>query len=402
MTTAERAYTALAYDTVTGRVLFELDLSAEPEWSSRINDVGGWKITVPLEGGAKTARVREWCVPWRFSVAIVRGRGAPADVVCQAGPIIPYAPAADKPEHTVSGKGFWELLNRRVLHNLAWNPAAARITDASADVYTTDSLPNIARGIVYHATSMTYRPGSALPVDLPTPAAAGTNFRRYYGYEMAMVGQRLQELTQVDGGPDVLFQPYLTVVGGLRYIRHRMLIGDPYLVQPGVPLLFDYRSSLVRLDIAGDGSDQANTAFVKGTGNEAGQLYGYATATALTTAGWPMLDMVDSGHTSASDQSTLDGWATADVALYNSQPEQWQATVLADAEPRLGSYLPGHFADYSVKNHHWLKNGKYSYRILGVSNGPERDKVLHQLQAVRGPEWLRTHRSNAPGHRISW
>ncbi len=384
MAATERAYTALAYDTVTGRVLFDLELTKDPEWSARINDVGGWKITVPLHGAARAAKVREWCVPWRFSVAIVRGRGVPTDAVCQAGPILPYAPDDDAPVHTVSGKGFWENLNRRLCHSRGWNPAAARITDASADLTINDSLPNIARGIADHATSMTYRPGSALPLDLPTPTPAGTNTRTYHGYEMAFAGQRLQELTQVDGGPDVLFQPYLTVIGGFRFIRHRMLIGNPWLTQPGVPLLFDYRSNLVKLTIAGDGSDQANTAFVKGTGNEAGQLYGYSSDNSLVSAGWPMLDMVDSGHTSASDQTTLDSWASADVALYNSQPEQWQATVLADAEPRLGSYLPGHFADYSVKNHHWLKNGKYSYRILGVSNGPERDKVLHQLQAVRG------------------
>lgn len=384
MVVAERVYTALAYDTVTGRVLFELDLASEPDWSARINDVGGWKLTVPLEGGSKTAKVREWCVPWRFSVAIVRGRGVPTDTVCQAGPIVAYAPDDSRPVHTVSGKGFWENLNHRILHNRSWNPATARITATSADLTINDSLPNIARSIVDHATSMTFRPGSALPVDLPTPTAVGTNTRTFHGYEMAFVGTRLQELTQVDNGPDVLFQPYLTVVGGLRYIRHRMLIGNPYLTQPGVPLLFDYRSNLVKLTIAGDGSDQANTAFVKGTGNEAGQLYGYSNSTTYTSLGWPMLDMVDSGHTSTQEQPTLDGWAIADVALYNSQPEQWQATVLADAEPRWGSYLPGHFADYSVKNHHWLLPGKYSYRILGVSNAPDRDKVLHQLQAVRG------------------
>jgi hypothetical protein len=283
----------------------------------------------------------------------------------------------------VSGKGFWELLNRRVLHNRGWNPATKRITDTSADLTLNDSLPNIASSIVDHATSMTYRPGSALPVDLPTPAATGSNTRTYHGYEMAMAGQRLQELTQDANGPDVLFQPYLTVVGGLRYVRHRMLIGNPYLTQRGVPLLFDYRSTLKELTIAGDGSDQANAAFVKGTGNEAGQLYGYIADTSLITAGWPMLDMVDSNHTSASDQTTLDGWASGDVAVANSRPEQWQAAVLADSDPRWGSYLPGHFADYSVKNHHWLPNGKYSYRILGVSNAPERDKVLHHLQAVR-------------------
>lgn len=381
--TAERTHTALAYDTVSGRVLYDIDLADEPNWSARINDVGDWKIVVPL-GGRRTDQVREWCVPWRFSVAIIRGRGVPTDTVCQAGPIVPYAPDSDTPKNTVSGKGIWQMFNRRVLHNKGWNPATTRITDPSADISWTDSLPNLAIRIVAESTGYTYRPGSALPIDLPTYGPAGTNVRNYHGYEMAWSGQRLQEITQDDGGPDVLFQPYLTVVGGLRYIRHRLLVGTPWLVQPGVPMLFDYRSSLVKLTIAGDGSDQADTAFVKGSGNEAGQLYGYARTSQPTTSGWPMLDMVDSDHTSTSEQPTLDGWAAADVALYSSQPEQWQAIVRADDEPRWGSYGPGHFASYSVKNHRWLRNGTYAYRILGVSNASDPDNVQHQLQAVRG------------------
>lgn len=380
---AEREYTALAYDTRTGRVLYDLDLAAEPDWSARVNDPGGWKITVPLEGGAKTAKVREWCVPWRFSVAVVRGRGVVGDPVPQAGPIVAYAPDAEKPVHTVSGKGFWELLNRRVLHARTWNPATARITDVSADLLVNDSLPNVAVNIAYHATSMVYRAGSELPIDYAPLGPTGTNTRLYHGYEMTPAGQRLQELTQVDGGPDVVFAPYLTEVGGARYIRHRQVVGDPWLVQPGVPLLFDYQSSLERLTIAADGSSEADTAFVKGTGNEAGTLYGYATTSAPTAAGWPLLDMVDANHTSTSEQATLDGWARADVDLYSSQPEQWQATVLADKEPRFGTYLPGYFATYAVQDHHWLPDGAYTYRIVGMSNGPDRDKVLHQLQAVR-------------------
>ncbi|MGW4129501.1 hypothetical protein [Amycolatopsis japonica] len=378
---AEREYTAVVYSTTSGRVIYDLDLADDPEWSARINDVGGGRITVPLQGGAGTTRVREWCVPLRYSLGVLLG-----DHVCQAGPIVPYAPATDKRLLTVGFKGFWELLNRRVLHNKAWNPASAKITDPSADIAITDSLPNIARAIVDHGTTWQNRPGSFLPLDLPAVLpGTGTNVRNYPGYETASVGQRLQEITQVDSGPDVLFQPYLTTSGGFRYIRHRMLIGNPLLVQLGGALKFDYRSSLVALSIAGDGSNQANTAFVKGSGNEAGTLFGYATDTTLIDAGWPALDMVDASHTSASVQSTLDGWARADVALYGTQPEQWQAVVRADAAPPVGSYSPGHYADYSVKNHHWLPNGLYNYRILGVSrsSGTPRGCVDHQLQAVR-------------------
>ncbi|MFD5089315.1 hypothetical protein ACFWMR_01845 [Amycolatopsis thailandensis] len=377
----EREYTAVVYSTTTGRVLYDLDLDAEPEWSTRVNDVGGGRIIVPLPGDEKTARVREWCVPWRYSIGVLRG-----DTVCQGGPIVPYSPDDDKTKLVVAFKGFWELLNRRLLHNENWNPATAKITDPSADLSITDSLPNIGRTIADHALGWHHRPGSDLPLDLPPVLpGGGTHVRNYRGYEAAYVGQRLQELTQVDGGPDMLFQPYLTTSGGFRYIRHRMLIGNPLLTQPGAPLRFDYNSTLVSLSIAGDGSALANTAFVKGTGNEAGTLFGYATDTTLIDAGWPALDMVDTNHTSADQQSTLDGWAKADIQLYGSQPEQWQAVVRADADPPLGSYTPGHFADYSVKGHHWLPSGIYSYRILGVSHSGStpRGCVDHQLQAVR-------------------
>ncbi len=378
---AEREYAAVVYSTTSGRIIYDLDLADDPEWSVRVNDTGGGRITVPLLGGARTVQVREWCVPWRYSIAVLLG-----DHVCQAGPIVPYAPVPDKPHLQVAFKGLWELFHRRLLHNENWNPATAKITDSSADLSITDSLPNIARTIVDHALGWHHRPGSDLPLDLPAVLpGGGTNVRNYHGYETASAGQRLQELTQVDNGPDVLFQPYLTTSGGVRFIRHRMLIGNPLLVQLGGALRFDYNSTLVSLDIAGDGTNQANSVFVKGSGQDAGTLFGYATDTTLINQGWPALDMVDNGHTSASEQSTLDSWARAGVALYGTQPEQWQAVVRADAAPEWGSYNPGHFADYNVQGHHWLPGGVYSYRILGVSssNSTRRGCVDHQLQAVR-------------------
>ena len=377
---AEREYAAVVYHTTTGKVLYDLDLAAEPEWSSLINDAGGWKIAVPLDGGPRTVKVREWCVPDRFSVAVLRG-----DFVCQAGPITPYAPDDVTTVHTVSGKGIWDILNRRVLHNAALLPNQL-LTDPAADLTLTGTLPFIAREIVNHQINMQFIAGSNLPIDLPTISAGGTDVRNYHGYDIAFGGVRLRELSQVDGGPDVLFQPYLTVVGGARFIRHRLLVGNPYLTQPGVPLRFDYRSTLTNLTIAGGTSPTAVRAFVKGTGNEAGQLYGSAVATDLISAGWPLTDVVDTNHTDASVQSTLDGWATADVALSAGQVEQWQATVLADADPRLDTYAPGHFVNYSVTGHHWLSDGVYSWRLLGVSRTGStlRDRVDHQLQAVRG------------------
>ncbi|SFO59570.1 hypothetical protein [Amycolatopsis rubida] len=381
MTSVERDYAALAYDTVTGRVARDLKLAAEPEWAAVINDAGSWKITVPLDGGELTRQVREWCVPDKISVAVLRG----AEVL-QAGPITPYQPAQDTTDFTVSGKGIWDIFDRRTLHNAAFRPQIGqRLTDPVADVNLQGTLPLIAREIVNHQINMSWISGSNLPIDLPDIPAGGTNVRNYHGYDIVPGGQRLRELTQVDGGPDVLFQPYLATVGGVRYIRHRMLIGNPWLTQPGVDLKFFYRRTLTSLDISGGVRPTATRSFVKGSGNEAGQLYGTATADPLIAAGWPLTDDINTNHTDASVQSTLDSWASASLALASGQAEQWQATVLADADPKIGSYVPGHFVTYSVTDHHWLPDGGYRWRLIGMSRGGStpRDRVDHQLQAVR-------------------
>jgi len=379
----ERMYTAVAYLTKTGRVTHEIDLADAPSWDARLNEPGSWQVKAQTghKPGA-TAAVREWATPMVYSVAILLG-----DTVCQAGPVTSYAPADDDTTVTVSGKGVWEALNRRILHNKNWNPASKRITDASANLVLTDSLWNIARTVVDHSTSWVNRAGAALPIDLPAAdPTTGTEQRSYFGYDLVSAGQKLQELTQDDNGPDVYFQPYMTVSGGTRVIRHRMLIGMPTLMQPGVPLLFDFNSNLQTLSVTGDASTLATSAWAKGTGSQEGLMYGYATAQALLDAGYPAVDFVDSDHTSATNQDALNGWATADIALYGTaQLEQWKATVLADSAPVWGEYMPGHYANYAVQDHQWLEDGLYQLRILGVSYSPQnpRGTVDHVIQAVR-------------------
>lgn len=380
MTIVDREYTALAYDTVTGRVLADVDLQSDPTWSARINDTGGWQITVELQDKAHRDVVRGLCVPWRTSVAILYG-----STVCQAGPIISYQPSESEPEVQISGKGMWELFNHRLLFNAAWNPASKPITDSSADITLTGQLWGIARELVNHAITWNYRYGSNLPLDLPASIpGVGPNTLTWHGWEMSTPGQRLQELTQSDGGPDVLFQPYLTVTNGFRYIRHTLMIGTPYLQQRGVALNFNFGNSLVSMAVQGDGTSQANSVFVKGTGNEAGQQYGYSTSQVRVQNGWPALDMVDSNHTSVLVLATLNDFASADLKLYGSVPEQWEATVLADTDPQWGQYLPGHFANYSFQDHPWIPDGIYKQRILGVSDGGgqsgQRGTIKHQLQ----------------------
>lgn len=369
----DREYMVLAYDTTTGRVIREMPLVEEPTWDARLNDIGGGSVVCPLGVSDEwDGYLREVARPYRYSLAVGLS-GTPQDSpLLQAGPVLAYAPdeeptSGSMPKLTFGFRGIWQVLMRRLLHANTWNPATQLITSANADLLVNDSLANVAINIVYHATSMVNRSGSALPIDFPPLFPSDSNTRLYHGYDMVSAGQRLQELTQVDYGPDVFFQPYLTTSGGYRAVRHRMLIGNPYLVQPGVSLRFDYRSNLVKVAVNGAGDDTSTTAFVRGTGNENAQQYGYATDSSLTSMGWPLLDYVDSGHTSALIQSTLDSWARADVALLSNLPEQWKATVLTESEPRLGQYVPGHFVSYNILDHHWIPDGLYTWRLLGLA-----------------------------------
>jgi hypothetical protein len=115
-------------------------------------------------------------------------------------------------------------------------------------------------------------------------------------------------------------------------------------------------------------------------------LYCYATSPDLIAKGWPLLDFVDSAHTSASDTTTLNSWARANVAQFGRKMEQWKPKILLDSEPRFGTYVPGHFGSYVVNDHPWVPDGMYTSRILGVSSaGTGVDGVPlieHQIEAI--------------------
>lgn len=384
------AYSAVVYDTTSGRIYAPLSIVDDPSWSSGINDKGSWSVKVLAPSSAQLVDFRAMLASWRFSVAVMWN-----DVPLQAGPIITKGFEDGDSVLAVGGKGAWSILDNRLLTNPAWNPAVNFITSVQADVNITDTLPNIARTLIRNSASMTYRPGSALPWDVPANVGTGTNVRFYPGYDMVSVGQRVQELTQVQNGPDVLVTPYRTSDANGQYIRHRVMVGEPYLSQPGLPLLLDYGSNLESLDVDEDGSTVATSAFVKGSGQEREQTYARLQDTRLIDAGWPMMDYVDGTHTTATDQATLDGWAAADLALYGHSVETWSAALRTrsrtasgvDEVSALGAYLPGYFVTINIApnhRHRWIPPGQYASRILGIASGSESGKVKISLETLRG------------------
>lgn len=379
------AYTCVVYKTVTGKIVAELPLAEQPQWARQLNQSSTMTVKIrPGDSGVvPTTRLFELVVPKFFSLAVLWGT-----YVCQAGPILPYNVDDTSNSLLQLGTGdLWSVFADRLLINQAWNPATAPVTDPSADITVTDTLGNIALQLVRNATNMTHRPGSSLPIDIPTNTGTGTITRTYHGYDMADVATKLHELTQEQNGPDIDFQPYLYSDTTGRYIRHAMRVGrdsDGYLVQPGTPPVFDYGSSLRSIPVSGDGSKVATTAWTKGSGETTSTVYGMATAANLTDAGWPIADQVDTSHISSTNPTQLSAWATANLALHGKATEQWTGYVDANSNPQLGSYGPGYFGTYNITGHVWLPEGQYRGRILGIANGRTAGEVVHTIEG-RGP-----------------
>jgi hypothetical protein len=370
---AIQEYSALLYQTTTGQIVAELPLVEPPQWSRQINGPGSWacKTLVGDSSVPELRSLRQYVAGMRFSVAVCYG-----SFVCQAGPIFSAGFDDGTNQLSLSGPGLAGVFANRLLVASTWTTAAS-LVDTTADVNLTGTLPDIAKQIVTTVTTGS-RPAMSLPLDIPALDGGGSNTRFYPGYDMVSAGQRLQELSQVQDGPDYEFAPYK--VQGSNYIRHAFLVGKPFIAQTGAPLFFDYGTSLASLVVDSDASKVASTAIVKGSGNERTTLFSAKSSTTLTDNGWPTLDTVDTTHTSAIEQGTLDGWALADLALWSKATEQWKAVVRADAQPQLGSYTPGMFATYNLQGHGWVADGQYRVRLLGMSQGGNVGEVVHVVE----------------------
>jgi hypothetical protein len=377
-------YYALVYFSVTGEIIDEIPLSGLPQWTQQINGSGLWTISTQIadtsfdSGGCLSKRhLRGITDGWRHSVAICWGTGSRNDYIAQAGPITARQNQAVAPGSPplvqIGGVGFWPLLNKLMQILSTW-PGLAVTKVGGADTAYTSSLQGIAVKILQNAIAR-----QPYPLDIPAPIA-GTNVRNYFGYDFVSVGQRLQELTQVENGPDILLKPYFF---DNNHIHHSALIGNPTLSTSGNPLVFDYPGSIVEILASDDFSNQSTTTYEKGDGIEYASLWAKSVNPLLPNAGWPLLENANSSHADVTVQSTLQSWANGDQALTNRGTSTWSVRAkMDDPNNPFGSFDPGVTSTYNVQNHSWLEDGTYAQRLIGLQQGTQDFEYRHLVQDV--------------------
>lgn len=364
----------LVGDLLTGKRIQWLQVDSG-SWSEVLNDSGDVTCTVPLSDPDNAVLgLRESAAVGKAFLAAVDG-----DLVLQAGPIWSHGWDDTTQTLTLVAAGMWSYFDHRVLL-----PVLTGITptDAAADtrfspvvsdpddpgypwaVDTQQSLQTIAKRLVQQAQTWT---NGNVPVILPSEVA-GTAARWYKGSALALVGQRLRELTGVEGGPDIMFTPRWTTDRlGIEWVMRIGTPTQPLLFSPqrqNFHLGLDH-SSLSNLKVKVDGSRLASTGFASGGRSDGRGIVTVSPDATLTNAGYPALDLVESRST-ASEESTLQEYSD-ELVLRGRQPiTTWSFShdLSREIPPNLEAFNAGDFAVVTVHHSAYLEERPYVMRLL--------------------------------------
>ena len=363
------------YSAVTrnGRIIAELPFVGVPRWTAALNAAGTIEVTIPVhQDMISRSDLRQAITPWRYSLVLVAG-----DFVVQAGPIITYGYDEDSATVSVSARGLWAMQESRMLLPADTYGQGTSVTDPAADTRLGPlSLRTIIKRLVQQGETRT---AGDLPI-VYEPDVPGTSERHYPGYDLANIGERLLDLTQLQNGPDIEFRPRLT--GDRDGVEWVLRTGNPWLTQAGDVHVWDYGEGLMSLSGDVDGSKMINSVFVAGQGMERGRLVGHRTVD--PDPAWPLLEAVITEHSSVTERTTLDSYALSYLAMRQLPVEVMSARARSSGPPSLGTFLPGDDGMFTLVNHFWKPDGDYPLRVLGMGSGQSLNDIALTLAPTQG------------------
>lgn len=218
-----------------------------------------------------------------------------------------WSRAYDSESDTVSiGAGeFWSYFDhRKVLPAL---PGSIDLTTVAGLSTTYDNVDQneIARQLVDQAQTHT---GGDIGIEFDTTTSNMLRDRTYSGFGLTDVGEALRNLTNVEGGPDMVFDVLPADSGSPRRI---LRIGTPWLGQQGSSHVWEIGGNAIRYTWPTDGTRMATRAFATGEGVDLGTPIAVSEQAERYDQGFPVLEL-ENNYSGAESESTLDGHAQAD------------------------------------------------------------------------------------------
>lgn len=359
----------LAFEMSTGLKLTPLPVSG-----------GGWAVTtgaadtVDAEVRIDTADARKLATIPQSDLRRVGLVAVVDGVPVAAGPILKRSFQGNTMK--LAAGGLLDYLDGRVLL-----PLAARTTplvDANGDPVTSldTSIVNASLGSIgrHYVETIAAFPGTP-PIVLPAHVD-GTHERTVKAIDLKSVAELLAGLSDVEGGPDFAFRPEWTPDG--LGIQWRMTHGSsavPRLGNPDASLLrWSYgagKGQLFDLSIEEEAGMMGSEAWSIGGASDDKVLAARSYDATLLTAGYPLMQIADTGNSSITRQSTIQGRANLLTRLGRVPSSFWKVSVreavAGSRDLALGDYWLGDLVTLTIAaERYYPMPGDYVRRIAKI------------------------------------
>jgi hypothetical protein len=311
------------------------------------------------------------------------------NTIIQAGPVTGENYTSSSGGYTqVNFAGIWKILSKRILlpTTVTWTSGSVVASDANT------VLSGLTYGGVAQTLVQTQLLRGPLPITFLGSPAAGSVNATYNGYDLNLVSDILIDLTTTLGGCEIDFAPYWAVPG--HNIQFRMRVSDTKLGQNGNPWPWDFggRGALQDADYTADGSLMTSTEFVRGAGSQTTLVVGQAISNTLVSARFPLLESINGDHTSVTSVATLNGYAAANVATYQTpiitpfmyvRVDGRGTNGMRTGSPTLEQIAPGDNGQFQFQGHRRFPDGTYVYRIVEIAQGLDVGSVKLGLQPAQ-------------------
>jgi hypothetical protein len=307
------------------------------------------------------------------SFAVVVNDGVPE----VGGPVWISNYSRSNRKRTITAKGMWSYFDHRVLIPLVAqnmpviDPATGEPYAVMNSNFVGLSYGTIAKRMVQQAIAFT---GGHVPIVFE-PEEAGPYQRGYLGTDLAMVGERLRQLTEIENGPDIAFKPRFTTDGlGMEWVFRTGTLAKPNLAGETIHI-WDYsvpEPSIADLETTIDATNLASRFWLSGGRSDDRTYIERADDLSLLNAGFPLLEA--SGSSDAETPALLKSKATEQVRTNKLPKSSWSFKVRADGDPKAVDVGVGDYCRIVIANDDEIPDsGPEGYLRRIVSKAGDRD-----------------------------
>lgn len=356
-------------DLRTGRRILDLPyLTAS--WTSEMNTAESVSATVDLND-RHIRQLGLYNASWPGRTALI----IEDEQLTVGGPLWQRHYDHDAGTLELTGKGLWSYFDYRTLLPLMADTDSLVNPDGSAATKFDTNLTNlsyetIAKRWIQQAQTWV---GGNLPIVFQDDQP-GTYQRNIKGAELKLIGDLLTDLTQVENGPDIRFQPRRQA-DGLGY-EWLLICGHPRITSSTVTKwdMSVTQSPVTNLIVEDDASNLASMNWQTGGAASDQAIIQRAINHDLTTRGFPLFERVESLSSSVIDPDTA--LTHALESSRTSQLPQRTFSFNVQRDQNLGIYDAGYPAAIKTRGDLWgMPDGWHDMRIITLQGSSETTSI---------------------------